>query len=74
MTDIVGILEGYAESLEWKFRYGNKSNQNLLRSNRIEEDIYLLLDHVTRDKSKSEFGGKGEGSLNGEFLILIKEK
>ena len=72
MIDIVGILENYSGTLGWSFSYGNKANNNLLQSNKVENQIYFLLDPVTRTKNKSEFGGNGRISFNGQFLLVVK--
>ena len=72
MTDIVGIFESYADTLGWSFSYGNKANNNLLQSDREVDKIYFLLDPVTRTKNKSEFGGNGVVSFNGQFLLVVK--
>lgn len=72
MTDLVGVLEDYAVGLGWLFSYGNADNNNLLKSDRIADQIYLLLDPVTRVKAKSEYGGTGEIAFNGQFLLVVK--
>jgi len=72
MTDLVGILETHAATLGWSFSYGNKANQNLLRSNLTLTDKYMLLDPITRVKSKSEFGGTGEVTFSGSFMLVVK--
>jgi hypothetical protein len=72
MIDLVGILQTYAEGLDWFFSYGNKANQNLLVSDREEDKIYFLLDPITRDKTKSQYGGDGEVTFSGQFLLAVK--
>ena len=72
MIDLVGILEAHAATLGWDFSYGNKSNQNLLRSDTIAGKKYMLLDPVRRVKSKSEFGGTGIRTFNGSFMLVVK--
>ena len=72
MTDLVEVLEGHANTLDWYFSYGNASNKNLLASDRESGKIYMLLDPVTRVKAKSEYGGNGEITFNGSFMLLVK--
>jgi len=72
MTDIVGIFETHCTALGWKFSYGNASNQNLLRSDKVDGEIYFLLDPVTRNIAGSEFGGDGEVTFNSSFLLVVK--
>ena len=72
MTDLVGILETHSTSLDWKFSYGNKSNQNLLRSDLLTGKKYFLLDPIKRVKTKSEFGGTGIITFSGSFMLLVK--
>lgn len=71
-NDIVDLLEKYANQLGWRFSYGNKANQNLLQSNMNENEIYFLLDPVTRKREHSEFGGIGNSSFTGQFLLVVK--
>lgn len=72
MTDLVGIIETHCTTLGWQFSYGNKSNQNLLISDKVDGQLYLLLDPVTRNRIFGEFGGTGEVSFTGSFMLLIK--
>lgn len=72
MEDLVGVLETYCDSLGWSFSYGNKANNNLLVSDKVEGKVYLLLDPITRIKSKSEYGGTGEIAFTGSFLLVVK--
>ena len=72
MSDLVEILQSYCLSLEWFFSYGNKSNQNLISSDRVEGRVYFMLDPITRAKTFSEFGGEGIKSFSGQFMLLVK--
>ena len=72
MSDIVQVFESYASSYGWRFSYGNKYNQNLLQSDLVEGRIYMILDPVTRVRSHSEFGGRGEQAFTGSFLLVVK--
>lgn len=72
MEDLVSVLETYCDNLGWSFTYGNKANNNLLRSDKECDKVYLLLDPITRDKAKSEYGGTGEVSFSGSFLLVVK--
>ena len=72
MIDLVGILEAHCTTLGWSFSYGNTANNNLLTSDLVSDKIYLLLETVRRVKTKSEFGGTGEITFNGNFLLLIQ--
>lgn len=72
MTDLVEIIENHCTNLNWYFSYGNKSNQNLLQSDRVEGQVYLLLDPITREKAKGEYGGSGVITFSGQFLLVVK--
>ena len=72
MTDLVDIFRGYAEGLGWLFSYGNSANINLIRSDLTAGQKYFLLDTITRVKTKSEFGGTGEVTFNGSFMLVVK--
>jgi hypothetical protein len=71
MVDLVEVIETHCNTLGWKFSYGNKSNQNLLKSNKLDE-ITLLLDPITRSKEKSEYGGTGKITFSSSFLLVVK--
>ena len=71
MTDIVEVFEGYCESLNWKFSYGDAANINLLDSDGLTDSIHFLLDPVTRLKIKSEYGGDTSQSFTGRFMLLV---
>ena len=71
MIDFVEILEGYADDLGWTFGYGNAENTNLLKSNSVVGEKYLLLDPVTRTPVGSEFGGIGETTFSGVFRLFL---
>ena len=72
MVDLVGVLENNCNTLGWKFSYGNTANNNLLTSDLDSDLIYFLLDPVRRVKAKSEYGGQGEITFNGNFLLLVQ--
>ncbi len=72
MVDLVKVLEDHCDTLKWSFSYGNVSNNNLLVSDLDADRVYLLLDPVTRLKAKSPFGGDGEVTFNGSFMLLVK--
>ena len=72
MTALVEILQSYATTYGWYFSYGNASNRNLLSSDTTVGKIYLLLDPVRRSIANSEFGGLGEATYSGSFMLLIK--
>jgi len=72
MTDIVGVFNGYTDTLGWYFTYGNKSNQNLLQSDMINDAIYFLLDPVTRSDVPSRFGGVAKTEFTGSFMLVVK--
>lgn len=72
MTDIVEVFSGYCDELEWNFSYGNAANLNLLRSNALTDDVYFLLDPVTRVKEKGQYGGTGLVTFNGSFMVVVK--
>ena len=71
MVDLVGVLENNCNTLGWKFSYGNTANNNLLTSDLDSDLIYFLLDPVRRVKAKSEYGGQGEITFNGNFLLEL---
>lgn len=71
--DIVDIFENHANTLGYRFSYGNRANQNLLQSDGLNENtVYMLLDPVRRTRLFSEFGGTGNRTYNGQFLLLVK--
>jgi len=72
MNDIVPIFETQATTKGWKFSYGNSANNNLLASDQITDQIYLLLDPVTRNPIPSEFGGVSGYTFSGQFMLLVK--
>ena len=72
MSDIVEVFENYANSYGWRFSYGNKYNQNLLQSDLTIGKIYMILDPVTRVRAHSQFGGIGEQTFTGSFLLVVK--
>jgi len=72
MSDFVKDLESYAVKHSIRFSYGNRANQNLLRSDLTPERTYLLLDPITRLKNFSEFGGAGNLAYSGQFLLVVK--
>ena len=69
-TDLVEILEQHSATLGWIFSYGNKANQNLIQGDLTPEKIYLILDPVKRKRAFSEFGGTGDTTFTGSFLLL----
>ncbi len=72
MADIVDVFEQHANTLNWRFSYGDKKNRNLLKSNLITDEIYMILDPVTRLRGFSEFGGTGTVGFTGQFLLVVK--
>ena len=72
MTDLVDIFETWVESLGWVFSYGNASNNNLLVSDKVVGEIYLLLSTVNRKPIPSEFGGISSLQFSGSFMLLVK--
>lgn len=68
------IIERIAVENDVYFSYGNKANQNLLRSDLIEGRVYLLLDPVREDRSEffTQYGGAGQISYSGNFLVVQK--
>jgi hypothetical protein len=69
-TDLVEILEQHSATLNWIFSYGNKANQNLMQATLVPNKIYLILDPVKRKRAFSEFGGTGDTTFTGSFLLL----
>ena len=72
MTDFVEILEDHATTLGFEFSYGNRANINLFRSDSIADKVYLLMDTVLRKHAGSEFGGDGEVTFSGNFMLVVK--
>ncbi len=72
MTDLVNVWRTQVESLNWYFSYGNAANRNLLSSDLEADKLYFLMDTITRDKETSEFGGTGEVTFTGNFMLVIK--
>jgi hypothetical protein len=70
--DIIDYIEEQVELLGWVFSYGNKANQNLLVSEIKDERIYFLLDPIVTSELPSPFGGDGEQTFTGTFLLLVK--
>lgn len=70
--DLYDEFTVHTQTLGWTFSYGNASNQNLLSSSLNDSEIYLLLDTITRVRLFSEFGGEGEQTFSGSFMLLIK--
>ena len=71
-NDLVEVFKTNATGLGFTFSYGNKANQNLLQSDMIVDQVYLLLDPVTRSAPSSEFGGLGVTTFSGSFLLAVK--
>ena len=72
MVDLVDIFRGYTEGLGWFFSYGNSANRNLIVSDLTIDKKYFLLDTIIRSKSNSEFGGTGEVTFSGSFMLVVK--
>lgn len=72
MTDLVEILQSYSTQYGWTFSYGNASNRNLLSSDTTVGRIYLLLDPVRRSVANSEYGGLGDVTFSGNFMLVQK--
>ena len=72
MSDIVEVFEKHASSYNWQFSYGNKYNQNLLQSDLAIGRIYMILDPVVRLRSFSQYGGSGNQTFTGSFLLVVK--
>jgi len=71
MQDIVRTFNEHANTLGWKFSYGNQANINLLQSD-LTDDVYMLVDPTRRTKEFSEFGGSGYKVFEGSFLLVVK--
>lgn len=72
MIDLPDTFRTHAVSLGWVFSYGNKANQNLLRSDSVVGRIYLLMDPVLESEAPSEFGGDGLLTYSGSFMLMVK--
>lgn len=73
MINIVEIFKEHAESLGVTFDYGTKAMNNLLGSNKVTSDIYLLLSSpITWKRDPSPYGGIGKQTLNSSFLFVVK--
>jgi hypothetical protein len=72
MIDFVKILSDYCTQNGWLFSYGNASNRNLLSSDTAAGQIYVLLDPVRRSVSSSEYGGDGNYTFQGSFMMVVK--
>ena len=70
MTDLVGIFESYSDSLGWQFTYGNAANNNLLQTDLETNNIYFMLDPLTRVKNKSEYGGLIDTTFSSSFMLI----
>ena len=73
MIDIQEQFQTFSATLGWVFSYGNETNQNLLMADEFEDNIYLLLDTVKESEAEpSEFGGDGEITYTGNFMLMIQ--
>lgn len=59
-------------TLGWKFSYGNSANKNLLASDRVSGEIYMLLDPIVRLRTFSDNGGEGITTFTGSFMLVVK--
>lgn len=69
--DLVDVLEGYCNELDWVFSYGNSANNNLLMDVK-ENKVYLILDPVRTTEGISANGGDGVVNFSGSFMLIIK--
>ena len=72
MTDVYDIFKTDTVGFGWKFSYGNTANRNLLRSDLVVDRIYFLLDPIIRVPTFSEFGGRGNITFTGSFMLVVK--
>lgn len=73
MIDIVTYFEEKAESLGIVFDYGTKSMNNLLGSDNITGEVFLLLSSPTKWKrDPSNYGALGKQTINSSFLFVVK--
>lgn len=72
MIDIVEVFEEQVTTLGWTFSYGNAANNNLLSSSLDVDEIYFILDPVTRVPLFTEFGSIESTTFNGQFLLVVK--
>lgn len=72
MSDLVSYFESICATNGIYFSYGNRANQNLLRSDLTADKKYLLLDPLTRNKTFGELGGAGEVVYNSSFFLVQK--
>lgn len=72
MIDVVTLFKDWAESLGFKFDYGDKAMLNLLRSNKVSSDIYFLLSSPIKWSSGESTYGDGDKIASGNFLFVVK--
>lgn len=74
MIDLVNIWRTQVKSMGWYFSYGNSANRNLLgdEDGFVADKLYFLLDTITRGKEFGEFGGTGDVTFSGNFMLVIK--
>ncbi len=73
MLDLVNVWRTQVEdTLEWYFSYGNAANRNLLSSDLEPDKLYFLMDTIVRDKTFGEFGGTGDVTFTGNFMLVVK--
>ena len=71
-VDIYDKFKTDAEGLGFKFSYGNAANKNLLASDRVADEIYMLLDPIVRLRAFSDNGGEGITTFTGSFMLVVK--
>lgn len=73
MRDFVRILQYYCNLKDYHYSYGRKSNLNLLKSDKLEDKIYCLVEPFRR---KPEFSASGTNVVSylfsGSFFLLKK--
>lgn len=72
MLDLIDTFEAYCVTLGLEFSYGTQANRNLLQNDKEIDKIYFLLDPVTEVTVGSEFGGDGEKTFSGSFLLVVQ--
>jgi hypothetical protein len=73
MKDFVRILQDYCQLKDYHYSYGRKSNLNLLKSDTLEDKVYLLHEPFPRTPEMSNAGNKVVSYLfTGSFFLLKK--
>jgi hypothetical protein len=72
--DLPQLFENICIELGYIFSYGNNANKNLIDNGFNKDDVYFLLDPISRNKTKSEFSGNGLMTYSGNFMFVMNSE